>query len=59
VTAIIAESIREGQKAFAAGELKNKKAAEKQEKSKEIAAGKTDLTNSAKEVPATPIPSEN
>jgi len=58
VTTLIAESIRDGQKAFAQSELKKKKSAEKQEKAKDKAAEKTDSDNVNK-TPAAPMPSES
>jgi len=58
VTSLVAESIRDGQKAFATSELKKKKSAEKQEAVKDKAATKTD-SDKAKEAPAAPIPSES
>jgi len=57
VTTLIAESIRDGQKIFAASELKKQKSAQKQEKSKDKVAEKTDA-GKANETPATPTPSE-
>jgi len=56
VTTLVAESIRDGQKTFAAGELKKKKSAEKQEAAKDKAVAKTD-SDKTKAAPATPIPS--
>ena len=58
MTTLIAGSIRDGQKTFAASELQKQKSAEEQEKLKAKAAEKKDSENTDK-APAAPAPSES
>lgn len=61
VTVLVAESIRDGQKAFVESELKKKESTqkqEKQEKAEDKTAEKTD-SEKAKKTPAAPTPSES